>query len=709
MKKIDKIIIDILKKEEHPIPKGIIIKKIEEQDNSVEKPEIFKSLKWLLSNGNIKELINGKIVIGYQDGNIIEGTNGKGTIKLNSSCDGFVKDSEGNSICYINKKNLNSSLDGDEVEFILFDKKTKDDLNDGTVLKVLKREKITYTAVFYKNDKGNWFELDDQKIYQKVFVEDVNLLTNGMKVLLKFDEISQNFIKASVIKIIGNINDVGNDIISVVYDYGVEPEFSNEVLSYTNSIDFTISKNEIEKRKDLRNLNFITIDPRESKDLDDSICLQKEGDLYRLWVSIADVAHYVRPDTILDKEAFNRSTSIYLVDKVIPMLPHILSNDVCSLNPNEDRLVMTCEMLIDKLGNIKYSDVYESVINSKKRYAYDDVNAFFNSNYNEENAQLKKMLEESYELYKILRMNFEKRGYIDFDVAEPKIILDQKGKVTDVKLRDRGDAQMMIENFMVAANEAATFLFNDKKIKFIYRVHDKPSEKKIKSFQVECKKIGFKVDGEINNIKSNSIARWIEMNQGYSHSLFSRILLKTMSKAEYSIENIGHFGLASPRYTHFTSPIRRYPDVIVHRMYKMFFLRRNEYTDIQRNSLLNNLEFICKQTSEREQRAVQIERDVNSLKFAEFMESKIGCEYNGIVSHITSFGIFVELENTIEGLCRIKNIKVNDYFIYNEQENIFVGEKTKKIITFGNVVKIKVIGANMKSKQIDFEILEFLG
>lgn len=708
MNKVDNIIIDILKKEEKPIPKGILIKKIEGEIKDIDKTTIFKSIKWLTVNGNIKELQTGKLVIGYENGNIVPNTEGKGIIWINSSHDGFVKDEEGNSLCYINKKNLKSALDGDEVEFILFDKKTKEELPDGMVTKINKRTKTLYTAVFYKNEKGNWFEIDDQKIYQKVFVKDLSNLSNGMKVLLSFDEIDINFINANVVKVIGNINDVGNDIISVVYDYGIEPEFSDKVLSFTNNINYKITKEEISKRRDLRELNFITIDPRESKDLDDSICLKKEGELFRLWVSIADVAHYVRPNTILDNDAFERSTSIYLVDKVIPMLPHILSNNICSLNPNEDRLAMTCEMLIDKKGEIKWSEVYESIINSKKRYAYDDVNDFFEFKYNESNQELKTMLTDCFELYKILRDNFARRGYIDFDVPEPKIILDNKGKVVDVKLRERGDAQMMIENFMVAANEASTFIFRDNNLKFIYRIHDKPSEKKIKSFQVECKKIGFKVDGEVHKIKSNSIAKWIKQNQDYSHSLFSRILLKTMSKAEYSTNNIGHFGLASDSYTHFTSPIRRYPDVIVHRLYKMLFLRKEEYTDQQRATLIKNLENICKQTSEREQRAVQIERDVNSLKFAEFMETKIGNEYFGIVSHVTSFGVFIELENTIEGLCRIKNIKINDYFIYNEEESTFIGEKTKKVITFGNKVKIKVIGANSKNKQIDFEILEFL-
>ncbi len=708
MNKLDNIIIDILKKEEKPIPKGILIKKIEESKIDVEKNSIFKSIKWLITNGSIKELQTGKLVIGYENGNILPNTKNKGIIKINSSHDGFVKDDDGNSLCYINKKNLKSALDGDEVEFELFDKKTKEDLSDGIVTKVINRFKTLYTAIFYKNEKGNWFEIDDQKIYQKVFVKDLTNLSNGMKVLLNFYEINSNYINADVVKIIGNINDVGNDIISIVYDYGIEPEFSDQVLKFTNSINYKITEDEILKRKDLRDYNFITIDPRESKDLDDSICIKKEGDLFRLWVSIADVAHYLRPDTILDDVAFERSTSIYLIDKVIPMLPHVISNNVCSLNPNEDRLAMTCEMLIDKKGEIKSSQIYESIINSKKRYAYDDVNDFFNGKYNEQNDELKSMLENCFELYKILRNNFSDRGYIDFDVPEPKIILDTLGKVSDVKLRERGDAQMMIENFMVAANEASTHIFKKNNMKFIYRIHDKPSEKKLKNFQVECKKIGFKVSGEVNNIKSNSIARWIEQNQGYSHSLFSRILLKTMSKAEYSIDNIGHFGLASLSYTHFTSPIRRYPDVIVHRLYKMFFLRKNDYTDLQRSKLLKNLELICKQSSEREQRAVQIERDVNALKFSEFMGTKIGNEYYGIVSHVTSFGVFVELENTIEGLCRIKNIKLNDYLIFNEEENTFIGEKTKKIITFGNKVKIKVIGANSKTKQIDFEILEFL-
>ena len=714
MKTIDKLVIEYIEKEENrPISRHLLIDKILKDHNNINNKEILKSIRWLLVSGEIRELQNAKLVIGYKDGNVIENSNSVGIINVNSYGDGFIKNPETNeSIAYINLKNVNTALDGDEVEFILFDKQSKENLNDGKVVKVINRNKLFYTATFFKDGENKWFELDNKKINQRVYVKNTSMLENGDKVVLSIIEITHQKIEAVVNKKIGNKNDLNLDILSVVYDYGVEPYFDENVLNEVNKIINIDFEKEFKLRKDLTNLNIITIDPKESKDLDDSIYVEKENDNYRLYVSIADVAHFVRPDTILDKIALERSTSIYLANGVIPMLPKILSDDLCSLNPNENKLTMTCEILFDNKGNILEHKVYESIINSKKRYAYEEVNNFFKDNYNETNSELAKMLKHSYELHKILNNKYEKRGYIDFKINEPKVILDSFGKVLDVQIYQSGEAQHMIENFMVAANEVSTLDFIKNKIDTIYRVHDKPGPLKLKNFMTDARKIGFHFDNEINNIKSHTISKWINtMNSSsnYDFNLLSKILLRTMMKAEYSKNNIGHFGLASENYTHFTSPIRRYPDIIVHRMYKMFFLRKNEYTDKQKQELLNNLNFICQQTSKLEQRAVCIERDVNAIKFAEFMETKIGEEYIGIVSHITQFGIFIELENCIEGLCRIKNINFNDYFIFDQNQNYLVGEKTNKIIDFGNKVKIKVIGANPKLKQIDFQIIELLG
>ncbi len=706
---IDRLILEQLKQEnDKPIPKGILIKKITDKNKDINVKDIFKSIKFLSVKGHIRELQSGKIVLGYQDGNVIPNSNKTGIISLNIAGDGFIKDEEtGLSIAYINHKNLLGALDGDEVEYVLFDKKTKDDLQDGKVIKVINNNKSTYTATFFKTDKGIWFEVDDTKVYQKVYVDDVKGLDDKDKVVLKFFKIDQDRIKAKVLIKFASKNDLNSDVLSIVYDQGVVPTFSDKVLEAANALKK--QPLDTKNRIDIRNIPLITIDPAESKDLDDSIYVKKnDNGTFKLIVSIADVAHYVRPDTLLDKEALERATSIYLVDKVIPMLPNVLSDDLCSLNPHEDKLAMTCEMDIDAKGNIFNHKVYQSVMNSHHRYSYDEVNAYYDGKYQEQDLILKQLLDDAYELYQILQNKFEQRGYIDFKINEPKIIVDERGKVIDIKTYNRGHAQMMIEDFMVSANEATTYDFIKAKKDFIFRIHDKPSELKLKKFMIESKKIGFKFDDDIHDIKSNTISRWIRENENFDFNLLSKILLKTMSKAEYSKNNIGHFGLASESYTHFTSPIRRYPDVIAHRLYKMFFLDKESYTDKQRHELINQLDFICKQSSEREQRAVQIERDVNSLKFAEYMESKIGNEYEGIISHITSFGVFVELDNCVEGLCKIKNIKIEDYFRYDTENCILIGEKTNKVISFGNKVKIKVIGSSAKLRQIDFEILEIL-
>lgn len=694
-----------------PIPAGIIVKKV---SNTIKNPKVvYSCIDFLITNEYLRKIPSGKIVLGYQNGPIIKGSELIGTIAINSKGDGFFKvENEELSSVYINKKNIKDAMDGDKVKVVLMQMPPKEssNLKDGIIVEVIERNKDFFTALVTKQNGVCLITPDDEKNKKKIILDDYSNLVDGYKILVKIANIDDDTIYGSVSKIIGHKNDVGTDILSIVFDNGIDPKFPDKVLEQANKIDFRFSKQEDDKRVDLSNLNIVTIDPKTSKDLDDAIYVEKHQDYFKLYVSIADVSFYVDLDTDLWKESFKRATSIYLVDRVIPMIPHNLSNEICSLNPNEKRYAMTCEMEIDFKGNYKNIKVYPSIIVSKRRFAYEEVNNFFKdeSFLANDSNDIKKMLKDSYELYKILKGVRENKGSINFEIPESEIIIDDKGKVIDVRAKKTGEAQMMIESFMVSANESVTIEFKNKckNIPFVFRTHDSPDSKKIEAFKVEANKLNFKYDPTLKKWQPNTVANWLEKNTNNPNKdLINIILLRTMAKAKYTTTNIGHFGLALENYTHFTSPIRRFPDVIVHLLYRMFVLEKQKYTDENRQHLIDALDKICLHSTDAEIKAQTIERDVNSMKFAEYMESKIGEEFNGFASYLTNFGIFVQLDNTIEGLCKPENIK-GDYYLFNEEDMTYVGRKTNKKITLGTKVKVKVLNSNKLTKKIDLEIIE---
>lgn len=712
---LKKDIVQLVREEKgKPIPINIICNKLKNLYRN--KYEIISEIDNLLKEEALKQLFNKKIVMGYENGPLLKDTAFEGVVSINAKGDGFVKKIDDESVeVYINKKNVNFALNGDKVLCCLMDKQQRNNssLKDGVILKIIERNKDFFVGIYNTNKFGYQVTIDDEKNKLKVVLDDTDGLVDGHKILIKSKKIENGIIYGTVSRILGHANSVGVDILSIVCDAGLEPEFSDQVNNESKKFNKIIDQNERLKRVDLTNLDIVTIDPRTSKDLDDAIYVKKiTSNLYKLYVCIADVAHYVKPNSLIDTTAFNRGTSVYLVNQVIPMLPHILSNDICSLNPHEERLSMVCEMDIDNLGNFQFINVYNAIINSKKRFAYEDVNDFFDKkdSLNTTPESIKKMLLEAKELFSILKNKREQLGYINFDIKEPKIILDENEKIIDIQIKKSGLAQNMIESFMVSANEAVTLFYakqTHKPEQFIYRVHDKPNDKKIEVFQVEAKKMFFKIDNEIKDLKPNTISKWLKNNQNNPNmELINLILLRTMAKASYCTENIGHFGLALQNYTHFTSPIRRYSDLIIHRLFKMFVLNKNEYSEKEKSELINNLNEICKQTTKTEIVATDTEREVNSMKFAEFMEQKIGHVYNGFISYITSFGIFIQLDNTIEGLARIENIK-GDFFEFDKENSTYIGKRTNKILTLGTKVKIKVIGSNKKTKKIDFEIISF--
>lgn len=700
-------IAEIIKLEnKRPIPAGIIVKKILNKNQSIKKHQIYQTIEKMIFDKELKKTHSGSLVENYIDGNVDTSKKYTGIIRINSVLDGYIKvDDPLDDLLevYVNNRNLKTALNFDKVSFYLTDKISSRNIKHAVVDEIIERNKEFYVGTFKLI--GNTYEvvLDDVKNYSKIKLDNIDNLVNNHKILIKIEYYKNNRAYASVAKIIGHINDVGSEILSIVYEHNINPEFEQKLLDFTNKIKE--DDNYATNRIDITDRKIITIDPVSSKDLDDAIYVKKNNDHYFLSVSIADVSNYVQYKSILDEHALNTSTSVYLVDRVIPMLPHYLSNDVCSLNPNEFKYCMTCDVKIDFSGNIQDIDVYASKIKSVKRFSYDEVNQYYDK-LTSFSDDLNKMLDVSYELHKILRTKKNAEGYIDFEIKEPLIIVDEKCVPTDIQIKKRGTAQMMIEDFMVVANEAVTIKAEQNKMPFIYRIHDMPSLEKLNKLYIEAKKLGFKINpDEFANIQPKTLTKWINQNaDNPNRQLINKLMLRCMAKARYSTKNNGHFGLALKNYTHFTSPIRRYPDLIVHRLYKMYLLDYNNYTDQQRQEFKNSLAEMCEICTENEINAVNCERDVNKYKFCEYLAQKINQEFDGVISTIRSFGMYIELENTIEGLVRLKNIQ-DDYYCYDEVNNSIYGKSKKRIFNYGDKVRVKVLSVDMMSKQINFEIV----
>lgn len=708
-----KQILEIVSKEnKRPIPVGIILNKLFKIQTNVNKNIFFKNINSLIDSGQLVKLRSGKIVLGYPKAEVDTSKIFKGTISVNGKLAGFITlEGEEESKYFVHKTNLGGALDGDTVEFgvLKLEHDPSKTLIDAKVLKVLAHKKGYYVGCFKQDGEFYKVEVDDKKMYLPVKLEDTSTLTNGTKFLFTVTKFTDKEAIAKVAKIIGHVNDVGSDILSIVYDNGIEPDFTEEALKQTNDITFQITEKDRQIRKDLTKLDIVTIDPATSKDFDDAIYCEKtkDGD-YRLFVCIADVSSYVTLNSPLDKDALNRGCSVYLVDRVVPMLPHKLSDDLCSLNPNVERLSLTAEMIIDKFGQFKKIDVYPSIMKSHRRFTYDEVNEFFDGKNKLENdtQSIKDMLIVSKQLHDILSKMKKARGYIELDVPEAKIIVNEKCEPIEIQIRESGEAQKMIEDFMVAANEAVTIYADKQKWPFVYRVHDKPKDERIEMFKVETKKLQFKLPAGELKVTPLEMAHWLETNKENENlDLISILMLRTMAKAKYDTKNIGHFGLASKNYTHFTSPIRRYPDLLIHRIYWMFMFDKNSYTDQQRSEVVGMLKEYCDKSNEGEVRAVETERDVNALKFAQYMQKHIGETFDVKVSAVTSFGVFVEMPNTIEGLIKLNNLK-DDFYEYDEKNYQLIGKNTHKTITLGTKLSVKCISANMQEKKIEFEMVK---
>lgn len=630
-----------------------------------------------------------------------------GKLSVNKKGFGFVILDREDDL-YIAEKNMNDAVDGDVVLVETFPSGVR---KEARVIRIVKRELQNLVGEVKFGEKGRiYIELDDDKrdLTIELTPETAKDCVEGHKVLVKVvKEVNKHKYIADVVKIIGHKNDPGTDILAIAYRHGILEDFGDEVEKELVDIPNEVSEKELEGRRDLTDEIIFTIDGDDTKDIDDAISIKKLDDgNYELGVHIADVSNYVRENTALGDAAYERGTSSYLADTVIPMLPHKLSNGICSLNEGVVRLSMSCVMEIDHKGKVVDYDIFPSYIKSRKKMTYKKVNdvivrGIVAPDYEPFADKLIMMNE----LHQILRKEKNSRGYINFDLDEAKIVQDENGKAIDVVKRVREEGEMLIEDFMIAANETVASHIYNMQLPFIYRVHDVPKQEKVDDFMTLVKILGYKLKGNVNELTPRSMQNILDqLKDKKEFEILSSLLLRSMRKAEYSKENIGHFGLASRAYTHFTSPIRRFPDLVVHRLLKKYLIEQDmSMTTIQ--TLENNLVDIAQHSSEREVAAVDAERDVLDMKMAEYMEDHIGEEYEGVITTITNFGFFVQLPNLVEGLVHVQTLK-GDYFTYVPDLLSMIGKSTKKTYRLGDKVKVVCVGASKEASMVDFELVK---
>ena len=632
----------------------------------------------------------------------------RGIMRANKKGFGFVDIDDSDVDVYISEDHMNGALHDDIVLVEITSKKGIDRL-EGRVVKIINREKDTYVGeINFEGDTGI-VSLDDNKLKIKVQIprdKSMNAV-DGHKVVVRLGKrIDNSRFMGEVVEIIGHKNDPGIDILSIVKKYNIETDFPDDIKEQLKNIPSEVSEEECKNRRDLRNEMIFTIDGDDTKDIDDAVSIhRKPNGNYVLGVHIADVSYYVKEGSPLDNDAMERGTSVYLVDRVIPMLPHELSNGICSLNPNVSRLAISCVMEFDSHGKQIDYEIFESVIKSRIQMTYKKVNSILEKNivpegYEEYADSLRMMAD----LAKILRKAKENRGYIDFEVDEAKILVNEKCEPTEIVLRDRGVGENLIEDFMIAANECVATHIYFMNLPFIYRVHEVPKEEKIRSFLGFIGGLGYQINGNLKDNNPKSIQRLIKfLEDKKEFKILSKLLLRSMQKAVYKPVNLGHFGLASKCYTHFTSPIRRYPDTTVHRLLRTY-LFQHKLDDNTISHWEDKLVYVADHSSAKERSSIDCEREVEDMKMAQYMEGHIGEEFEGMISSVMSFGMFVELDNLIEGLVSIKDMK--GFFNYDEDRMTLTNEKSHVKYTIGERIKVRVIRASKEAKTIDFEIVK---
>lgn len=672
-----------------------------------EMPMFYNFLDELEEDGYIGRTKKGKIMSLNQMGLFV------GKFVSHRKGFGFVEsDEEYTQDLFIPADNVNTAMHNDRVIAEIVTPATDDRRAEGKIIKVVKREVTEVVGLFQPSKNFGFVVPDNKKFNQDIYIP--KKFFSGAK---ENDKVVVDITvwpsedrkpEGKIIEVLGQKGERGVEIDSIVKSHGLPEEFPKKVLDEAEFVAVPIPEEEIQRRFDIRDLKTFTIDGEDAKDLDDAVSIEKlSNGNFKLGVHIADVTHYVREKSKLDKEALKRATSVYLVDKVIPMLPKTLSNGMCSLNPFEDKLTLSIFMEINDKGEVVKHDIYESVINSKARMTYTEVSDILEK----DDPLLKKtfshMVDEfkmSEELARILMKRRERRGSIDFDFPEAKIILNKDGEVVDIKHYERRISNRIIEEFMLISNETIAEHYFWLGLPFVYRVHETPSAEKMEQLSKFVATFGYTIKGDLEDVHPKALQAIVENIKGKrEEEAISTILLRSLKQARYEPTCLGHFGLAAKYYCHFTSPIRRYPDLQIHRIIKEQL--NNKINQKRQDQLSNIVEYASTQSSERERAAELAERDVHDYYKACYMADKVGQEFEGTISSVTNFGMFVELENTIEGLVRLANM-ADDYYIYDDMTYTIIGERTKKTFRIGDPVRIRVDRVNVDFREIDFELLE---
>ncbi|MBI2411832.1 MAG: ribonuclease R [Deltaproteobacteria bacterium] len=621
---------------------------------------------------------------------------------------GFVKPEEGGEDVYINARRLAGAMHGDTVAARIEGIKSGG-RREGSIVRVIKRAHKTVVGRFEKaRGVGILTPSDERLLYQVIIPrEEFGDASDGQIVTAEITRWPAKNLApiGRVIEVLGNPDDPDVEAEVILKKYGLPHRFPADVLHEVRSVPSAVSETEIAGRTDLRTLTVVTIDGETAKDFDDAVSIERTAHGYRLWVSIADVSHYVKQGTAIDSEAYGRGTSVYFPDRAIPMLPEALSNGICSLNPQVERLTMTAELEFDTKGSVVKKRFYESVIKSAERMTYTNVKKLIRG----EDAEIEKRYSHIVSDIKLMAELAEKltarrmeAGSIDFDLPEPQIIIDLEGNVEDIVRSERNEAHKLIEEFMLAANRAVAEEFSRRQYPFVYRVHDEPDSDSIHDFLEFASSFGLHFKEGTGPLGFQQVLKAVEGKP--EEKLINQVLLRSMKQAVYSEENIGHFGLAFNDYTHFTSPIRRYPDLVVHRLLKL--LIHGKYTIEARERMETELPPVCGHTSARERKAMEAEREIADLKKTQFMSDKVGETFDGFISGVTSFGVFIELKDYfVEGLVHVSTL-LDDYYIFDDKKHSLIGERRKRVFRLGDAVSVKVTRADIERRRIDLVLDE---
>ena len=631
----------------------------------------------------------------------------KGIFQANPRGFGFITPENGGDDVFVPEENINGAFQGDEVEFIITGT-PGGRRREGRVVRVLSHNVTHIVGLYEKNKNYGFVRPDNQRYLTDIYIPEGKSMdaVSGHKVVVELTSYGGEHMKPEgyVVEIIGHINDPGTDILSIVKDYDLPVEFPEKVLNQAVRVGKDVSDADCQGRKDLREWMMVTIDGEDAKDLDDAVSVTKEGGNFRLGVHIADVTNYVQERSALDREALKRGTSVYLADRVIPMLPHKLSNGICSLNAGEDRLALSCIMTVSPEGDVTDHEIAETVVRVDRRMSYNGVAKILDGDEKavRENEEFVPMIRMMKELSEILREKRGRRGSINFDFPETKIELDENGHPVEIRPYERNAATKIIEDFMLLANETVAEEYFWRELPFLYRTHEAPDEEKMRQLGAFINNFGYHIHVR-NEVRPKEIQKLLGKVEGTPEEpLISRLALRSMKQARYTTENTGHFGLAAKYYTHFTSPIRRYPDLQIHRIIKENLRGRLNEERISHYEQI--LPEVAAQCSTRERTAEETEREVVKLKKAEYMQKRIGEEYEGVISGVTKWGVYVELPNTIEGLVHVADMR-DDHYEFAEERYELVGEHTGKIYKLGQKVRVRVTEADRIQRTVNFEII----